>query len=274
MCPADIDVTEVQRPEENGPFDLVGDVHGCFDELVELLLQLGYEVDANEANPQAVPPAGRRFVFLGDLADRGPKCPAVLRLAMNMVRAGHAFCVMGNHDNKLMRKLKGNDVEVAWGLQETLDQLAGEDPALSEELFEFLRELPLHLVLDGGQLVVAHAGLREDLHGVQSSSAKAFSLYGATTGEKDELGFPVRLDWAAEYGGQSAVVYGHTPVPEATWRNNTINIDTGCVYGGQLTGLRYPEREVVQIQAKRVYYTHQSDLDGSREVAAKRAKGE
>ncbi|MCL4146806.1 UNVERIFIED_CONTAM: hypothetical protein GTU68_013161 [Idotea baltica] len=268
------DPNDIIRREERGPFDLVGDVHGCFDELVQLLQQLGYQVDAKESNPQATPPPGRRFIFLGDLADRGPKSPAVLRLAMNMVRSGHAFCVMGNHDNKLMRKLKGNDVQVGWGMQETLDQLAEEKPEFSADVFTFLTELPLHLVLDGGQLVVAHAGLRENLHGVNSRAAKAFCLYGDTTGETNELGFPVRRDWAAAYNGKPSVVYGHTPVDDAEWRNNTINIDTGCVYGGQLTGLRFPERELVQVAAARAYYTHEADDVSSQDLASRREKGE
>ncbi len=268
MNGADKNPSEILRPEERGPFDLVGDVHGCFDELLELLRQLGYEVDANEANPQALPPAGRRLVFLGDLADRGPKCPAVLRLAMNMVRAGHGFCVMGNHDNKLMRQLKGNDVEVSRGLQETLDQLAGESPEFLAELFEFLGDLPMHLVLDEGRLVVAHGGLSESLHGVESRKAKAFCLFGDPTGEEDEEGFPVRRDWAAAYKGQAAVVYGHTPVDEVLWINNTINLDSGCVFGGQLTGLRYPERELIQVRAQREYYSHAAE----RAAATERAK--
>jgi protein phosphatase len=82
---------------------------------------------------------------------------------------------------------------------------------------------------------------------------REFAMYGETTGETDEYGLPVRYPWASDYRGRAAVVYGHTPVPEAEWLNNTICIDTGCVYGGKLTALRWPERELVQVPASRVH---------------------
>ena len=255
------------RKTECGPFDIIGDVHGCFDELVELLVALGYEVDARESDPQVTSPAERRVIFLGDLADRGPKCPAVLRLVMNMVREGSALCVMGNHDNKLMRKLRGNKVDVSWGMVETLAQLEPESEEFKLELLGFLQDLVPHYVLDSGALVVAHAGLREELQGEESNKARAFCLYGEPTGELDELGYPVRKDWAADYSGSAAVVYGHTPVEDALWINNTINIDTGCVYGGQLSALRYPERELVQVRAREAYYSRTAER-----AAATRAK--
>ena len=108
-------------------------------------------------------------------------------------------------------------------------------------------------MLDGGNLVVAHAGLEEALQGRASGRVREFALYGETTGETDEFGLPVRSDWAAAYRGRAAVVYGHTPVPEPEWVNGTINIDTGCVFGGQLTALRWPEREIVQVPARQVW---------------------
>ena len=83
---------------------------------------------------------------------------------------------------------------------------------------------------------------------------RSFALYGETTGETDEFGLPIRYSWAAEYRGKAMVVYGHTPVPEPTWLNHTINIDTGCVYGGRLTALRYPEKELVSVPAAQTYY--------------------
>ncbi len=237
------------RKEETGPFDIIGDVHGCFEELTTLLQGLGYEVDGHRVTP----PSGRKAIFLGDLVDRGPGTPDVLRLVMGMVQEGSALCIPGNHDVKLVRKLRGRDVKVSHGLAETLQQLDQEPPAFREEVAKFLDGLVSHYVLDQGRLVVAHAGLAEAMHGRASGAVRDFCLYGETTGETDEFGLPVRLNWAKDYRGQATVVYGHTPVPEPTWLNRTINIDTGCVFGGALTALRYPEKELVSVPAHRTY---------------------
>jgi protein phosphatase len=124
-----------------------------------------------------------------------------------------------------------------------------------------LAELPSHYVLDGGGLVVAHAGIKSSMQGRDSPRIRRFTLYGETTGETDELGFPVRLDWARDYRGRAAVVYGHTPVPEPTWDHRTINIDTGCAFGGRLTALRYPELELVSVAARTRYVERQAGGD-------------
>jgi len=233
-----------------GPFDIIGDVHGCQQELADLLGRLGY-ADTGGAH---VHPAARTAVFLGDLVDRGPDTPGVLRTVMAMVDAGSALCVPGNHEAKLLRALRGRDVKVSHGLAESLAQLAAQPDGFRDRLTGFLDGLVSHYVLDGGRLVVAHAGLRAEMHGRASAAVRAFALYGDTTGETDEFGLPVRYPWAQDYRGEAMVVYGHTPVPEARWVNNTICVDTGCVFGGKLTALRYPERELVFVPARRVYY--------------------
>ncbi|MET0325372.1 MAG: polynucleotide kinase-phosphatase [Ilumatobacteraceae bacterium] len=235
-----------------GPFDVIGDVHGCHDELVDLLRRLGWDVDAT--GQHATHPDGRQAVFLGDLVDRGPATPAVLRLAMNMVAAGVALCIPGNHENKLKRALDGRDVTMSHGLAESMAQLAGETPEFRAEVASFVDGLVSHAVLDGGSLVVAHAGLPQSMHGRSSEAVRSFALYGDTTGETDEFGLPVRYPWAEDYRGRAAVVYGHTPVPDAVWINETICIDTGCVFGGALTALRWPERELVDVPARATYY--------------------
>jgi protein phosphatase len=242
------------RKHEHGPFDIIGDVHGCLDELVELLRRLGYEVGDDGEGPRATPPAGRKAIFVGDLVDRGPAIPGVLRLVMQMVETGAALCVPGNHDMKLMRKLRGRDVQITHGLADSLRQLEPETPEFLEKVASFLDGLVSHYVFDDGRLVVAHAGMKEEMQGRGSGKVRDFALYGETTGETDEFGLPVRLNWAAEYRGQATVVYGHTPVQEPEWLNRTINIDTGCVFGGKLTALRYPERELVSVPARRAYY--------------------
>jgi protein phosphatase len=257
-----IEAAEIERnplwnnlKHEHGPFDIIGDIHGCFDELCGLLEMLGYGTQTAIANGESGKhPDGRKAVFLGDLVDRGPKTPEVLKLVMRMVEAGVALCVPGNHDIKLMRKLRGKDVKITHGLAESLAQLDQERFEFREQAADFIDKLVSHYVLDDGKLVVAHAGMSEALQGRGSGKVRDFALFGETTGETDEYGLPVRYNWAAEYRGRAMVVYGHTPVPKPEWVNRTINVDTGCVFGGRLTALRYPEKELISVPAARAYY--------------------
>jgi protein phosphatase len=233
-----------------GPFDVIGDVHGCRAELETLLAELGYAVTGDGARH----PEGRRAVFVGDLVDRGPDTPGVLRLVMGMVAAGDAYCVAGNHENKLLRALRGRNVQVTHGLAESLDQLAREDEGFRSSVVAFLDGLVAHYVLDGGRLVVAHAGIMEKYQNRASARVRSFCLYGDTTGETDEFGLPVRYPWANDYRGKATVLYGHTPIPTPEWVNDTLCLDTGCVFGGRLTALRWPERDLVSVPASRVHY--------------------
>ena len=238
------------RKADTGPFDIIGDVHGCADELEALLGALGYA--PGEAGAWRHPD-GRKAVFVGDLIDRGPRIVDALRLVMTMVAAGTALCVPGNHDVKLKQKLDGRDVTVGMGLAKTLVELDAEPEAFRQEVRAFIDGLVSHYVLDGGRLVVAHAGMKAAMQGRGSAKVRDFALYGETTGESDEFGLPVRYNWAAEYRGPAAVVYGHTPVPEPEWLNGTLNIDTGCVFGGRLTALRWPEKTIVSVPARATY---------------------
>lgn len=241
------------RSDLRGPFDIIGDVHGCATELRTLLDRLGWQIELDAAG-QAVGarhPEGRTAVFVGDLVDRGPDTPGVLRLVMGMVSAGTALCVAGNHEVKLVRALRGAQVRIAHGLAASLEQLEQCTPEFRAEATAFLDSLISHYVLADGCLVVAHAGLTENYHGRSSKRVRAFALYGDTTGEVDEFGLPVRLPWARDYRGAATVVYGHTPTPVAEWINNTICLDTGAVFGGELSALRYPEREIVAVPAER-----------------------
>jgi protein phosphatase len=269
--PEEVESVEVQRQRlfndlrhEHGPFDVIGDVHGCCDELEELLKTLGYEVVADTAGrtlwggPAYKHPNGRKAIFLGDLVDRGPRILDTVRLVRNMIEAGSAICIPGNHDVKLLRKLRGRDVQITHGLDASLREIDAVPDAqreqFSQELAGFIDSLISHYVLDDGKLVVAHAGLKQEMQGRASASVRSFSLYGETTGETDEYGLPVRYNWAADYRGRAMVVYGHTPVARPEWLNRTINIDTGCVFGGSLTALRYPEGELVSVPARATYY--------------------
>jgi protein phosphatase len=248
----------VNKRGDRGPFDIIGDVHGCLDELLALLAKLGYVV-TSELDPDGRPgwrathPNGRKLVFVGDLCDRGPDTPGVFRMAMDLAARGAGYCVLGNHDDKLLRWINTGKVQMKHGLDTSVAQIEAEPPGFRVRIAEFVSRLPSHLVFDGGRLVVAHAGLTEELHGRVSGKVRAFALYGETTGESDEYGLPVRLNWAANYRGRATIVYGHTPALYPEWLNRTICIDTGCVFGGALTALRYPEMELVSVPALKEY---------------------
>lgn len=289
----EIDAVSIERQplwnnqkQNHGPFDIIGDVHGCCDEVEQLLQQLGYQPQPaiNRADsfwhfPTYTHPEGRKALFLGDLIDRGPRILDTLKLVHNMMHIGSAMCILGNHENKLIRKLNGRKVKVTHGLEQTLEEIEtiGEErrDLDTQEIQSFLKSLISHYVLDEGRLVVAHAGLREDLQGRGSGYVRDFALYGETTGETDEFGLPIRYNWAADYRGKAMVVFGHTPVHTPEWLNNTIDIDTGCVYGGQLTALRYPERELVSVKAQKVYREPvkplDADISGGADVSAQQA---
>jgi protein phosphatase len=241
---------------EVGPFDIVGDVHGCRGELEALLARLGYLLERDEAGrPVAARhPDRRRLIFVGDMVDRGPDTAGVLRLAMSMVAAGDALAVPGNHEHKLLRALRGQAARVGAAVAGSLVELDREPSEFRARVERFLDGLVPHYVLDGGNLVVAHAGLPERMHGRASERVRDTCMYGQVTGETDGYGLPVRYPWTREYRGSATVVYGHTPVPAPTAVNNTICLDTGCVFGGLLTALRYPEREFVSVPAARIYH--------------------
>jgi protein phosphatase len=245
------------KREETGPFDIIGDVHGCGEELEALLGRLGYALTWTDENGErrcrVAPPEGRKALFVGDIVDRGPSVADSLRIVMDMVADGRAFCVVGNHEAKVEKWLAGKDVKMSHGLQATVDDLEAAGAAFKARVKGFIGKLVSHYILDGGKLAIAHAGIKEQMQGRASGRVREFCMYGETTGETDEYGLPVRHNWAAEYRGKTKVVYGHTPVLDAEWLNGTLCLDTGCVFGGKLTALRYPEMELVAEPARRIY---------------------
>lgn len=240
------------KSEDKGPFDIIGDVHGCFDELIALLQKLGYAFSQDSLDIITGPP-GRKIVFVGDLVDRGPKVTEVLKLVISIVEKGLAYCVPGNHDEKLMRYLMGRKVQVKHGLEDTVQQLSKVDGLFRRKIKDFFENIPTYLLLDQGNLIVAHSGIKENMIGYTSKEVREFCLYGESTGVYDENGLPERVDWAANYKGNAFIVYGHTAVLEPYWQNRTIDIDTGCVFGGKLTAFRYPEMETISVPAFREY---------------------
>lgn len=254
----DIDNAEIIRTklwndkkDEHGAFDIIGDIHGCYGELKELLNKLGY-VDNADGVP--VHPDGRKVIFLGDFCDRGYNNVGVLKLAMAMIKNGNAFSVVGNHEVKLLKYLNGKNVNLTYGLDKTVEEIEKQSPEFKDELKNFLDGLISHYVFDNGKLVVSHAGIKEKFIGRGSGRVRDFCIYGDTTGETDEFGLPVRLDWSADYRGRAIIVYGHTPCAEVTAVNNTYCIDTGCAFGGKLTAMRYPEKDFVSVEAYEKYY--------------------
>lgn len=228
--------------------DIIGDIHGCYAELKELTNNLGF--DWNTGVP--IHPDGRQLAFIGDLTDRGPESLKTAELVWELVRNRKiAFYVPGNHCNKLYRYLLGNKVQTKHGLETTVSEfLALENvkrDSFRKKFINLYESAPLYHVLDNEKLVLAHAGIREEYIGKDHSKVKTFVLYGDITGQTNADGTPVRRDWARNYQGNAVIVYGHTPVKEPRVLNNTYNIDTGAVFGGKLTALRYPEMELVSV---------------------------
>jgi protein phosphatase len=276
--PAEVDALEITREPlwtdcrgNHGPFDIIGDVHGCFDELADLMERLGYTIDAfdpaGEELFSARHPEGRIAFFVGDLTDRGPRNADALRLVMGMCAEGSGRCVIGNHDFKLQKWLKGRKVTLTHGLDLTVGELERKSDAFRAAAASFIDGLRSHAWLAGGRLVIAHAGLKEEMHGRGSGTVRNFAMFGETTGEVDEFGLPVRLDWARNYRGEAQVVHGHTPMLEAEWLNNTLCIDTGCCFGNKLTALRWPEREIVSVPARREYAEPMKRLENNARTA-------
>lgn len=228
--------------------DIIGDIHGCFPEFKKLTEKLDY----SWVKGIPIHPEGRNLAFVGDLTDRGPESLRVIEVVYNLVmKEKLAFYAPGNHCNKLYRYCLGNKVQITHGLETTVAELealtAKKRTEVKKKFMALYDSSPLYQVLDRGKLVVAHAGIREEDIGKHNSKVKTFVLYGDITGEKHPDGSPVRRDWAKKYKGTATIVYGHTPVKEPRIMNNTYNIDTGAVFGGKLTALRYPEMKLVSV---------------------------
>ncbi|WP_018933323.1 bis(5'-nucleosyl)-tetraphosphatase PrpE [Gracilibacillus lacisalsi] len=230
--------------------DIIGDIHGCYQELQTLLSDLGYQWE----NDKIRHPENRKLAFVGDLTDRGPRSLDVIHIVYQIVvEQNFGYYVPGNHCDKLYRFFLGNNVKQQHGLETTVaeyQQLSKqEQDEVKEMMMTLYEDAPLYHVIDELNTVIAHAGIPEKYIGRHDKKVKTFVLYGDITGEKHEDGRPVRRDWAQDYHGDKWIVYGHTPVLEPRFVNETVNIDTGCVFGNKLTAFRLPEEEIVSVES-------------------------
>lgn len=234
--------------------DIIGDIHGCFTEFVQLTKQLGYSWD----NGVPLHPNGRILGFVGDLTDRGPQSLKMIEIIFELVIVQKkALYAPGNHCNKLYRYFSGNHVTISHGLETTVAEFEAlptrEQKIIRKKFIDLYEHSPLYVIADQGKLIIAHAGIRKDYIGKSNKKVKTFVLYGDITGAKHPDGSPLRRDWAQYYDGEPWIIYGHTPVMEPRQVHHTFNIDTGCIFGGKLTALRYPEFELVSVPSTMPY---------------------
>jgi len=251
---------EPKRIPLGAGIDFVGDVHGCYEELIEGIKQLGYK---KREDGIYFHPEHRKLLFLGDMMSRGPYSLKVMRLVMDLVQWNMAYAIDGNHNWKIARYLMGRNVKMAHGDEKFIEELEHYEKAfgrekteqLKQEIKDFLLSCPSHYIITekGKDLAVAvHAGIRDRDIGHDSKEIRAFTRYGDTAGI-DQKGKPIRKDWTIQHQSNLLIVYGHDPKPEPKVIRHTINIDQGCVFGGRLTFLRYPEMEIIQVDAKGDY---------------------
>ncbi|MDM5234548.1 polynucleotide kinase-phosphatase [Lysinibacillus pakistanensis] len=240
--------------------DIIGDIHGCYDELLELLKKLEYEVN-NEG--YFIHPQGRRFVSVGDIMSRGPKSIKTMEFFERHIERGLAFMTDSNHGWKIARWLDGRNVSLHHGDElveaEFMDYEntygGAQTAALKARLAKCLLAAPSHYVLMNKGLasaVVTHAGIRDRYIGKQSSRISDFCRYGDVQ-ELNISGKPIRNDWFTEHQTSQLIIWGHDPKINPLKQNHTLNIDQGVVFGGQLTAFRYPEQTIISVNAYKNY---------------------
>ena len=206
---------------------VVGDIHGCYDELMALLEKA--ELDQDD-----------RVVAVGDLITKGPKNREVLEVFMTDPRFS---TVIGNHDLALRRRWNGEDIDLSSAQKDAHKELKGEKDAYTA----FLNRLPF--MIDLGSHLVVHAGLRPnvELHSQTTGDLTRLRTLGPDR-ESDE-GTP----WYHVYYGDKVVLFGHWPASEPRRGKKAIGLDTGCVYGYHLTAYIIETDEFVTVKAEKAY---------------------
>ena len=245
--------------------DIIGDLHGCYDELVEMLHLLGHDNLLQPDLPSLPESTLPRILFVGDLVDRGDRNMDTLFLVYDLCTKGYARMVVGNHDYRFFRWLQGHEVKIAYGLDRTIAEFNAIAPQernrWREKLVEFFEQLPYAIRFDEGESVMVHAAWRPRMkEETEVARIRYYAIYGPSTGEQTSQGFPVRIDWARTYKGPERVFFGHQVYLRPYRTPYAIGIDTGCVFGGSLTALRYPSLELVSVQSKKARATYNGPM--------------
>ncbi|MFK9094820.1 polynucleotide kinase-phosphatase [Bacillus salipaludis] len=240
--------------------DFIGDIHGCYEEFIELLRKLGY---MENVEGLFLHPEGRKILSLGDVMSRGPRSLETLQFFKKHVATGIAYMIDSNHGWKIARWLDGRKVNLAHGDERVEEEFVeyesrfGNEAAnrLKEELKDLLLAAKSHFIIKKNDVrlaVAVHAGIRDHYIGKQSQRISDFCRYGDAEG-LDENGKPRRKDWTIDHKSSELIIWGHDPKPQPLLVNNTLNIDQGVVFGGRLTAYRYPEKQFVSVEAKQDY---------------------
>lgn len=224
----------VQVEETTTPLDIIGDVHGCFNELMSLVELLGYD-------RQGIHPDGRKLVFLGDLCDRGPFNADVFDWVYTRWKRGDLYWCMGNHDNKLFRWMKGNPVQVdvhGYGITARQMSVRYKDLDERERIGKALLEtLPHKIEFRAHNLVCVHA---------YPGDTPEECYYGLRNAKRQRLSW-----WENWEGGEDGVfvAFGHYWMNDPTPYPRHVCLDTSCCRGGTLTAMRWPEQEIHEVKA-------------------------
>jgi len=206
---------------------VVGDIHGCYDELTDLLDKMAF--GAND-----------RLVSVGDLITKGPKNREVIELFMNEPRFS---AVIGNHDLAVRRRWNGEKIKMKPAQKQVHKELKGE----KERYLTYFNSLPF--MIDLGNHLVVHAGLRPEvaLHSQTTEDLTELRCLGKDRTSRE--GTP----WYEVYEGEKVVLFGHWPAREPRRAKKAIGLDTGCVYGHRLTAYTVETGELTNVSARRVY---------------------